>query len=387
MAEPRKPDRAWAIAAWIAWAVLTIVVCITVARDPEKRTVTHVFRAAADAWWAEGKVYDGGWNGFLYLPQTAVLYTPFTWPPLAVGEVLWRLFSLTLFVSGLWRLIRIVSDRPPTAPPVLRALRLAGPGMAFAIATVVCIAPVYSNARNGQHNLPLAALMMHAAADLFLGRWWRATLSLCLGTALKPLGLVMACMAAALYPRTIWRLAVGMLAVAALPLLHPNPEFALRAYREAFSTLEAARKEEMPRGQDLRGIFAALGWTLPAAVLTGIRLAAVPLMPLVAWLARRRWGEPAGALFTLTMTAIYLTLFNPRAEGLTYVILAPAVAALLVTATPPARGRGAIAMLIAVAVMVSASQTITGGVNTWMRPLASIPLLAWLIWTVLRRRD
>jgi alpha-1,2-mannosyltransferase len=375
MAEPRRNDRTWAVAAWIAWAVLTVVVCVAVARDPEKRTVTHVFRAAADAWWAEGRVYDGGWNGFLYLPQTAVLYTPFMWPPLAVGEVLWRIFSLILFVSGLWRLIKIVSDRPPTA---LRALRLAGPGMAFAIATVVCLAPVYSNARNGQHNLPLAALMMHAAADLFLGRWWRATLSLCLGTALKPLGLVMACMAAALYPRTIWRLAVGMVGVAALPLMHPNPEFAVRTYRDGFSTLEAARQVEMPRGQDLRGIFVALGWAVPPMVLSAVRLAAVPLMPLVAWVARRRWGEPAGATFTFVMTTIYLTLFNPRAEGLTYVILAPAVAALLVTATPPARGRGAIAVLIAVAVVVSASQTITGGVNTWMR---------WLVWAIVRGRD
>ncbi len=43
------------------------------------------------------------------------------------------------------------------------------------------------------------------------------------------------------------------------------------------------------------------------------------------WLARRRWPEPWPSAILVTITAIYLMLFNPRTESNSYVILSPTV--------------------------------------------------------------
>ena len=395
-----RRDRDMRRATWVLWVVVGLVVCILVARSPEKNTVTLNFRTAAQSWWAGENLYPSGVAGFLYFPQSAILYTPFTWGPVVIGELLWRVVCLALFTTGLWRIVRLLAEPWPRldarsagahaidASPshglwtLLRDARTS-PGLAFLVASLCCLPLAASNLRNGQFNLPLAALMLHAAADLALGRWWRAVLWLCLMTALKPLGLVMVLLAAVIYPRTSWRLAIGLLAVAALPLLHRHPGYAMEMYRASMQTLESASKVELGHGQDLRGILAAMNIEVPLIVLTAVRLAAAPLMLAMAWLAKRRWGEPAGALYMLAATAIYLTLFNPRCEGLTYAVLSPAIGAFLITATPPARGRWAMGLLTAVAVVVAVSQVFTGGPNSWMRPTAGLVLLglivAWLV--------
>lgn len=396
---------------WILWAVMGVVVLVLVVRTlfgphPEKNSVTGNFRDAAHAWWAGENLYPSGVAGFLYFPQSAILYTPFTWGPVVLGEVLWRVVCVGLFATGLWRMVRLlVRDRDDGNQPRIdtdqhglgkagfsssvsvrthpwRISFLARPGFAFLLATLLCLPLAASNLRNGQFNLPLAALMLHAAADLALGRWWRAVLALCLMTALKPLGLVMVLLAAVVYPRASWRLAIGLLAVAALPLIHPSTAYAMEAYRASLRTMESASKVELHHGQDLRGIFAALRIDAPLLVLTAVRLAAAPLMLAIGWLAKRRWGEPAGALWTLAGAGLYLTLFNPRCEGLTYMVLSPVIAGFIIAAPGGGRGRGVVTLLLIVGVVVAISQAFTGGPNSWMRPTAGLVflglLLAWV---------
>jgi hypothetical protein len=381
------PDRVAARSAWAVWAIAALVVCVVVVHtlhgpNPDRNSVTPNFRTAARAWWAGENLYPSGVAGFLYFPQAAILYTPFTWGPVEVGEVLWRLICLALFTTGLSRMVRLVTDSPGRAPPGGSPWGLSRPGVAFFVASAACLPLALSNMRNGQFNLPLAGLMLHAAADLSLGWWWRAALWLCLMTALKPLGLAMVLLAAAIYPWTAWRLAIGLAVVAALPLLHPSPGYAAEMYRASLRTLGTASKVELGHGQDLRGILAALGVDVPLVVLTAVRLAAAPAMLALAWLARRRWGEPMGALYMLAAAGVYLTLFNPRCEGLTYAVLSPAIGLVLVAAAPPgARSRW---VLVVLAVVVAIAQVFTGGPSSWLRPCAAVMFLAVLVWPVAR---
>ncbi len=394
----RDAHRRLLAAAWAVWAITGLIVGVLVAREPVRNSVTPVFRTAVRTWWSGGNLYPSGEAGFIYFPQSAILYTPFTWGPVVVGELLWRLVCLSLFASGLWRMVRLVTARKepeqpqinPDEPRLERAgsspsgsiwahpwppFQSASPGLAFLIATLLCLPLAASNLRNGQFNLPLAALMLHGAADLALGRWWRASLALCLMTALKPLGLVMVLLAAVVYPRTAWRLATGMLIVAALPLIHPDTAYAMEMYRAALRTMDTASKVELEHGQDLRGIFAALHVEVPLFALTAVRLAAAPLVLAIAWLAKRRRSEPAGAVFTLAAAGVYLTLFNPRCEGLTYAVLSPAIGTVLIGA----RARRAVVSLLLIGLAVAISKELTGGLNTWVRPCAAAAFLGLLL--------
>ncbi len=92
-----------ALPAWILWFIFLTVICVLVGRRPNERTVTPNYRNASIAWWNGKDIYTEQVGGYLYLPQAAILYTPFTLPPLAVGEVCWRLFGGLLLVMAVYR--------------------------------------------------------------------------------------------------------------------------------------------------------------------------------------------------------------------------------------------------------------------------------------------
>ena len=162
----------------IVWIALAVAVAAFVDTHPGQRTVTPTYRIAAGAWFAGRRLYNPppDIGGFLYFPQAALLYVPFVALPYTVGEVLWRWCGIALLATGLARLARLVT-------PERVAWR-------FLIFSLICLPATISAARNGQMNLHLAGLMLHATADVTAGVWWRAAFSLTLGLALKPHAIV-----------------------------------------------------------------------------------------------------------------------------------------------------------------------------------------------------
>ncbi|MEA1672535.1 hypothetical protein [Nitrospirillum sp. BR 11163] len=41
----------------------------------------HIYAEATWAWWQGAEIYEDGINGFLYLPSSAVLFTPWAYLP------------------------------------------------------------------------------------------------------------------------------------------------------------------------------------------------------------------------------------------------------------------------------------------------------------------
>lgn len=74
---PRKPRPAL-IAAVLLWVVPMLVVGVMVALRPRHRTVTlDSYHVAAGNWWVGKDLYFGP-GGMNYLPQFAILFSPFT---------------------------------------------------------------------------------------------------------------------------------------------------------------------------------------------------------------------------------------------------------------------------------------------------------------------
>ena len=92
------------------WVLFALIVGIIVAARPDKRTVTPEYRQASEKWWAgKESPYDMSQGGYLYLPQEAILYTPYQVLPKRVGEPLWRWTGLALLAVGLWRTAGLMS--------------------------------------------------------------------------------------------------------------------------------------------------------------------------------------------------------------------------------------------------------------------------------------
>jgi alpha-1,2-mannosyltransferase len=188
--------------AWILWLAFSLGVTALVVLERERRSVTPVYREAAEAWQVRRPLYGEGIHGFLYLPSAAMLYLPFTWLPGLWGGVAWRVAGLVVLATGVWR---------------LAALGGGARERRFLLLTVLTLPILASSARIGQMNVPMAGLMAHAAVDLAGAAWWRAASGLALALALKPTVLPLALLAAVLYPPVSWRFAVLAAVVLVLP--------------------------------------------------------------------------------------------------------------------------------------------------------------------------
>src|SRR5690242_9380205 len=285
---------------WLAViAVVTVMVLIS-----NTHTVTPFYHDAALAWWAGRDIYAHQLDSFHYLPAFSVLFTPFALMGRLAGDLVWRWLCFAALTASCWRLARLGQPRDVRRLLTLM-LPLAIPGAAAMI-------------RNGQATAMLIAVMIFAVADIAESRWSRATLWLGLGLALKPLVIVLALLCVALHRPLRWRLTIAVAIVLLAPLLHPDPGYALAAYRSAFSQLAISVKPGVGRWADIGMMLHKLGLAVPDGILTAIRAAAALATLALARLTVRRHPPDTAAINLLTLSVCYLMLFNPISEQNTY---------------------------------------------------------------------
>lgn len=306
-------------------------------------------------------------------PQAALLYAPFAALPHDIGEVLWRLCGLALLASGIGRLARLIE-------PDNRA-------WLFLMFTLLCLPATVSSARNGQMNLHVAGLMLHATADLATSAWWRAAFSLSLGLALKQFAAVPILLAAAVYPSARGRFVAMIVVLVVAPFLFQDPAYVVWQYAASLRRLAVASVPPTDTLSDLRGLLLWLGVDVSNDRLIFLRLAAaVPTLMLS--VTARRHGRVWSAIFMFALAASYLMLFNRRTEANSYVMLAPGVAAMAVLA---ASHRHTIACwaLVVFALALGCENfgpTIHPITDLWLKPLLTIAFSAYVVaWIAVRR--
>lgn len=293
------------------WVLFAFIVGILVAARPDKRTVTPEYRQASEKWWVgKESPYDMSQGGYLYLPQEAILYTPYQILPKRVGEPLWRWTGLALLAAGLWRVSGLMN-------PVCR-------NRLFLSATIFVIPAALSSARNGQVNLPLAGLMLLATADLARARWNSATLWLLLAVMLKPIALAPALLAAACFAPLRLRLLGGFLLCLGAAWIHPDPSYVTAEYRHFWEKFLLAGQPASNTFSDFFGMLWHWGFHPSPAVISGIRAVAAVVALLLSLQLVRRFREDAfqQAFGVMLVAVLYLMLFNPRTEENSYVMLA-----------------------------------------------------------------
>jgi alpha-1,2-mannosyltransferase len=364
-------------AACLLWLLIFLFVCADVVRRPLRHNTTPTYRLASLQWWEGQDPYSArNHDGFFYFPQAAFLFTPFTWGPFLVGELLCRFLSFTLFGYALIRLQKFFLDSQDSVP-----------GKTLLYLALLSLPSALASLRNAQFDLPVASLVILTAAEVAASRWKMATLWLCLAVALKPLGLVPLLLFAALYWKLIPRLVLGLLIVLALPFLHQHPAFVIHEYVRCFQSLAFASKAEEPRYSDLAALLAHLSIYPPDWLKTAGRLVAAPVFLGLGAAAVRRLTRIDAAWAVGALSAVYLMLFNPRTETCSFVFLGAFSASLaLRLAHEPNRRWLTISLAFAsLGFACDAIPYIHGLTDRWSKPLLAVLFLPVLIYFILRK--
>jgi len=352
------------VAVWLVSFV--VVIGLLIGGYLHRDVPYQVYTGAGRHWLAHAPLYNiNSIDGFQYLPQTAILFSLFSWMGSPAGDVSWRLVGWAVYALGIWRIAH-----------QLEPMRWA---KIFLMTTGLAIAPAVGSLANGQANILIAGLMMYAASDLNQRHWWRATTVLTIGLAVKPLMVVMLLLVWALYPQMMWRLPVALGVLFAAPWAVGAPSYVMTQYRDCLIKLQISSRPDR-FFEDARGLMSRLGWVMAYSTYFVTRLlAAVGTAGMCLWMRVRRVG-PHESVYIAAFAAAYLMLFNPRTQSNSYSIVAP-IAALLAATYLQGHGRVALAMFLVLLSWYGNSHWMRFS-EFWLKPLGAVAFWVLLIWEI-----
>lgn len=352
------------------WLLFALIVGLIVAIQPDRHTVTPEYRTASEKWWAgKESPYNMSQIGYLYLPQEAMIYTPYRLLPKRLGEPLWRFTGLALLAAGLWRVARLLDPA--------RKERL------FLVATLLVIPASCASAQDGQVNLPLAGLLLLTVAELSHRRWNLATLWLLLAIMLKPIALAPTLLAAACFPPLRPRLLGGFILCLVVAYLHPSTAYVSGEYHHFWSKFVLAGQPLVKENfSDLFGMLWHWDIHPSPAIISGIRALAsfVTLLLSLSLMRSFRGDQVLQSFGVLLLSALYLMLFNPRTEENSYVILVGFSALLaardFLSGNVP---RGSLLVLFCLLLAVDSYGFTYALTKIWFKPLVTLTFFVVLV--------
>jgi hypothetical protein len=355
---------------WIAWGVMLLLGCAAVVGHPDYRQANDSYADGARRWLAGEDLYADGGAGFIYLPQSALLYAPLTLLPKPVEHIVWRIITIGLFAAGIRRLCSVARNGHGTE--------------FFPLVSLLVLPKVWAGVIHGQAAAAMAGLSMLAVGEIYRQRWGRAATLLVAALAFKPLAIVLILLAVALYRPLSVRLALGMGGLFLVPYLTHHPGYVTAQYLASIDMFgKAAEMGQTNEWPHLFSLASLAGVEMNGTWRTALRVAAaLGTLGLCRRLSQRRISHTsrphrnvvqkrefqiencklkienssaetpraashghsqelnsgftiphsaAAASSVLTIYAlatVYLLLFNPRTENNSYLVLAPVMALL-----------------------------------------------------------
>ena len=338
---------------------------VAVSRVPS-RSIFDVYRDGVAHWWASAPLYGPGMRAFVYFPSAVLIFTPFAALGQPLDDLAWRVFSVALFILGLWRLVRLV--RPDDT------------GVALAVVLLLLLPCSGVDVQRGQATAAMAGWIFLGAADLAERRFDRAALWLCLAVALKPLALVPLLLFGAVSPPLRGRLALGLALVFAAPFLRADPGYVAAQQAAMADTLTHAADLGVTRFNDVGMMLDRFGLDLPSPALLALRGVAALATLGLALLAARRLPPHRGTVVVLALAMAYLMLCNPRTELGNYMGMAAVIGLFMVTA-PPRPWLGAIILGMGTQAY---GNWIFRATDVWLKPALCLAFALWLAAGIVR---
>jgi hypothetical protein len=333
--------------------------------NPTRTGVVPNYRFASTHWWIGQSMYPGGTHGFLYVPQFAVLFSLIDWirPPV-LGEIVWRGLGFGMFAWALCRLGNLFSH--PDG-------RLGITAHTFTYLALLAVPASLASLNNGQTNLSLSAVLVLLCLALREERWNLAATLLTIALILKPISVAPWLLVFAIFSRMRIPLLVGVLVMGLVGFVHPSPSYAWGQWVEFWGKLTHSYTPENLRVSDMFGMLEKMGFSNPLTFNSLTRMvAAGAALFFVGW-KYRRGGSINGSWGLWVVTALIWTVFNPRAETNSYVLISPLFAFAAVsywTGVEGERWKGAILAIACIGLMCDGmGKPIYLATDVWFKPL------------------
>ncbi|QEL13926.1 glycosyltransferase family 87 protein [Limnoglobus roseus] len=309
----------WAVVVWI---VLLVGVIGRVAKaSPLSGTVVPIYLTAGERWLHGEDIYAPAPPHDVYRnpPGVAAFFAPLSLLPPKTAAILWRLFGVALYVTGLLKLLR----QAPVEAATSRQLGL------LAFLAALLIIPSFNN---GQVNVAIIGSLLHATADFRRGHLWRAAAWIAFASFFKIYPLALGLLFCVVAPRFLVRLVPTIVVAALLPFACQQSDYVAAMHNRLVEFLE------------LEGHFRAIltrapwDWTIIARVWFDVQISkdtsqlvsAAAGLTFAVVVGFARWRRPEAAIGTaFSLGCIWMTLFGPATENSTYTLLAPAAALLM----------------------------------------------------------
>ena len=310
-------------------------------------------------------MYPGGTHGFLYAPTFAVLFTPFHLiQPAVLGEILWRLFGFGLFGWGLWRLAPILNGKSSGRSEF---------DSTFALLVLLAVPASLAAINNGQTNLALSASLVLLCISIRDGKWRFAAACLTLALVLKPISVAPWLLAFAVFAPIRIPLLGGLVAVGIIGFIHPAPAYALGQWIEFWTKLTNSYTPVNLRVSDLFGMLEKAGFPNPFPFNSLSRVVASGAALWFVFWKYRRGGSMNGSWGLWVVSALIWTIFNPRAETNSYVLISPLLAFAAVsywTEVKGGRWKGIVLSIACIGLMCDGmGKPIYLATDVWFKPL------------------
>jgi hypothetical protein len=226
---------------------------------------------------------------------------------------------------------------------------------------------------NGQTNLLLSAVLTLGVLALRDQRWRLAAFLLTLAVILKPIALAPFLLAFAVFGQTRRFLVSGIFLGIAIGFIHPDPNYSWHQAMGFFHKLLGSYTPEHLRVSDLFGALQKWGLEIPSELERVSRaIASFAALGFVWWKAKRG-GVSGGSWGIWVASALVLTIFNPRVETNSYVIISPLLAFAAVSYWGEVQGqwwKGAILAIACIGLMCDGmGKTIYLATDVWLKPL------------------
>jgi len=355
----------WNILAFTVLGLVFVGMSVYLILHPDRTGVVPNYRNASTHWWASQNIYESGTHGFLYVPTFAVLFTPFNLlQPGILGEIIWRLFGFALFGWALWRLAGVLQAQ--NGP-------LESSSPAFLGMVLFAVPASLASINNGQTNLLLSAVLTLGVLALRDQKWRLAAYLLALAVILKPIALAPFLLAFAVFGQIRRFLVSGAFLGIAIGFIHPDLNYSWHQATGFLHKLLGSYTPEHLRVSDLFGALQKWGIEIPSELEKASRAIASFAALGFVWSKAKRGGVSGGSWGIWVAAALVLTIFNPRVETNSYVIISPLLAFVAVSywrGVEGERWKGAILAIACIGLMCDGmGKTIYLATDVWLKPL------------------
>lgn len=359
---------------FLLW-LLTIVTAVCLAAlKPQSHSVLPAYEFGTAMFHAGRPLYDlNSAMGYLYTPAFAALYTPFAWLGSEVGGILWRLLGVGVLTFAI--------VKQASTCDKIKAEEIAS--LAFFLAIPLSLGAI----RNGQATVLLTAACWLLTLSALDNRRAETLLWALVALIAKPTAVVMVLLVGAVRPRLIPFLALAVGLVFAIPYAFAPMDYVDGQHAEFFRLLTSmgASRSGSFEAADFTGLFAALNISVPTSATLVLRLAAAGAVLLASlWLDRKN-DRQLSAFTIFLLAAYYMTVFNPRVESNTYVMLV-APTAVAISLMRSREETWNLPLILGSVVFMCGwtgiDRSLHAALNPWFKPLAMtlvlVPVLLWL---------